>query len=304
MVSAEMYPELAEPAEVVIGTAKLNTRSRVITSSTLTASLTPKESAVLRALAGADGRVCSKAYLMDHIYGLETADIEPGWKIIDVFICRLRSKLERFPFEIKTSRGRGYYLEFADGSGPVDTGNAWIQTWSGKKFDLIDPKISDFDIKDIAHALSKICRFAGHTQRFYSVAEHCVHVAEWVEKQDPDADKTLVRTALLHDAAEAYMCDLPRPLKGLLPGYKKQETHIEYYIAEAFNTYVPLKFGAIEEADNRILFDERAQAMGPCDHKWEFEHEPLGITLRFWPPGQAVARFLKTYDRVAACAGT
>src|SRR5271156_4912831 len=82
--------------------------------------------------------------------------------------------------------------------------SAWIQTFTGKKFYPFNPKPQDIDIRDIAHALSNICRFTGHTKRFYSVAEHSRNVAKLVPAH-------MKLQALLHDASEAYLCDIARP---------------------------------------------------------------------------------------------
>jgi uncharacterized protein len=82
----------------------------------------------------------------------------------------------------------------------------WIQTYTGKQFWPLSPLPEDIVIEDIAHALSMQCRFGGHVRTFYSVAQHSVHVSLLVEPQ-------YALWGLLHDAAEAYLVDLPRPIK-------------------------------------------------------------------------------------------
>jgi hypothetical protein len=97
--------------------------------------------------------------------------------------------------------------------------NGWIETMHGR-FDLKNPK---FDINDIAHALSQIARFNGHTKRFYSVAEHSLMVADLMEGLglgDP-------REGLLHDATEAYLSDVPAPFKQFLPDWQKVDVDLE-----------------------------------------------------------------------------
>src|SRR5579872_2947230 len=82
----------------------------------------------------------------------------------------------------------------------------WIQTASGLEFPLFEPRLDAINIEDIAHGLSMICRFTGQCARFYSVAEHSVHVSHLVPRED-------AAWGLLHDAAEAYLGDVASPLK-------------------------------------------------------------------------------------------
>lgn len=102
-----------------------------------------------------------------------------------------------------------------------------IMLVSGTLFDLARPETSAVTLHDIAYALGRICRFAGHTSRFYSVAEHCVHVARLVPFD-------LGRAALLHDGSEALIGDVSRPLKSMLPQYKAIEARIETMLARRF----------------------------------------------------------------------
>ena len=97
---------------------------------------------------------------------------------------------------------------------------------------VINPRIEDINIQDIAHALSHLCRFGGHTKRFYSVAQHSMTCA----KIAPDALKL---TALLHDASEAYLLDIPTPIKQLLPAYKVMEDRFQALIAKKFGLVYP-----------------------------------------------------------------
>ncbi len=104
---------------------------------------------------------------------------------------------------------------------------SWIQTYTGKKFDLLNPSPEMINIRDIAHALSQICRFGGHTQSFYSVAQHSLIVSECVQPWD-------ALWALLHDGCEAYCQDLCRPLKNMLPVYGHIERRIQMVVATRF----------------------------------------------------------------------
>ena len=103
-----------------------------------------------------------------------------------------------------------------------------LVTYTGKVIDPRNPKPEDISIFDIAHALSKICRFAGNTPTFYSVAIHSMRVSMMVEKEHRLA-------ALLHDATEAYLGDVPKPIKDLLPEYKELEDRYYAVIAARFN---------------------------------------------------------------------
>lgn len=123
-----------------------------------------------------------------------------------------------------------------------------IRTYSGKVFDIeiLDP--DSICIEDIAHGLSNTCRFGGQLENFYSVAQHSVYVAMEV----PHGIKL---AALLHDAAEAYIGDMPSPFKKLMPDYKKLETRIMQAIALKFGFAFPLS-EVIKRADEKLLQEE------------------------------------------------
>lgn len=89
----------------------------------------------------------------------------------------------------------------------------WILTSTGKRFDLLEPDADMIDPWDICHSLAHLCRFNGHTREFYSVAQHSCIVAELVPEEHKLA-------ALLHDATEAYLGDITRPLKQWMPDYR------------------------------------------------------------------------------------
>ena len=109
-----------------------------------------------------------------------------------------------------------------------------FRTFSGKKIKIKNPQVDDIDIRDIAAALSKICRFGGHSSEFYSVAQHSVLVALMVPKR-------LRAAALLHDASEAYLGDVIKPLKVILgPIYAELEANFQRVIMERFLSIPPL----------------------------------------------------------------
>jgi hypothetical protein len=167
----------------------------------------------------------------------------------------------------------------------------WIQTFGGKQFWPVDPRPEDIDIGDIAHALSMLCRYGGHCQRFYSVAEHCVLLAGVVESQHK-------LWALLHDASEAYLVDVPRPIKPYLIGYGAAE--------DAIMTAVAVKFDLgpmppeVKAADRAILTDERSQNMSAAPEPWSTDGAPLGVSLQFWGPARAKQEFMAAFEALSS----
>lgn len=176
----------------------------------------------------------------------------------------------------------------ADGS---ERRGDWLQTFTGRKFWPIDPCADEVSIDDIAHALSMLCRYSGHCLRFYSVAEHSVHVAQWLF--DNGYPYEAVLAGLLHDATEAYVADVPRPLKQSLPTYKDAESKVWRAIAARYGLAAELP-AEVHEADNRILADEIQQNMKPME--WHANHDdPLGVELQFWTPAQAEHEFIAMF---------
>lgn len=108
----------------------------------------------------------------------------------------------------------------------------WNETFTGVHFYPLDPRPEEILPQDIAHALSQICRFTGHTKWFYSVGQHCVLCAEYARYIGHDAAVQL--RALLHDASEAYICDVSRPVKPYLKGYGRIEEKLQGVIYERF----------------------------------------------------------------------
>jgi hypothetical protein len=164
----------------------------------------------------------------------------------------------------------------------------WIQTFTGRAFWPLDPRPEDIEIADIAHALSFQCRFGGHSTRFYSVAEHCFSLASFFTAK---GEREMARWALLHDAAEAYLVDVPRPIKGAIPQYRDIEAAVMGAICSRFG--LPLEEpAAVREADRRILTDEARALMGPPPMRWATESEPLGVTIYAVAPWEAEQIFM------------
>lgn len=160
----------------------------------------------------------------------------------------------------------------------------WMQTYTGKQFWPLDPRPEDVDILDIAHALSMLCRYGGHSNRFYSVAEHCCHIHDYM----PDKFKAW---GLMHDASEAYIVDVPRPIKPHIPGYKEIERRIMQAVCQAFcmDENEPPE---VKIVDGRILVDEQRKVMSRPPVPWMDFGEPLGVEIQFWNPARAKAEFI------------
>lgn len=171
---------------------------------------------------------------------------------------------------------------------------SWMQTYTGRAVHPMDLRPEDICIEDIAHALSMQCRYNGHSLRFYSVAEHSVLIARHLRERHNDV---VALEGLLHDATEAYLADVPRPVKPFLVGYREAEARAALAIADAFG--LPLDMPpAVHDADNRILHDERIQNMARSERDWGLTGVRLGVTLEFWEPQRAKAEFLALFEEL------
>jgi len=143
----------------------------------------------------------------------------------------------------------------------------WMQTYSGIKFCYDDPKPEMILIADIAHALSMKCRYNGHLNEFYSVADHSVQVSELVPKP-------IAMHGLLHDAAEVYMADVPRPLRKFLNNeYDKLEQEVLGVIYEAFDLkeLTEEEQSIIQRADDLCLASEADTFFDEIIDGWAFQ---------------------------------
>ena len=162
-----------------------------------------------------------------------------------------------------------------------------IQTASGRYLDLLNPDPDAICIKDIAASLSKQCRFNGHTKNFYSVAQHSVHVAQLV--RESGADDSQVKSALLHDAAEAYTGDIVYPLKSLLAEIRPIEKRIHDAICTRFQ--IPCGISeTVKYADLVMLATERRDLMTEQDRHWPvIENIPAYKKPILWCSGERAA---------------
>jgi hypothetical protein len=169
----------------------------------------------------------------------------------------------------------------------------WLQTNNGGKFHVANPAPEEIDVRDIAHALSMLCRYSGHCKNFYSVAEHCCHIYDWLPVE-------YKLEGLMHDASEAYLVDIPRPIKPYLNNYYDLEKRIMAVIAMKYG-FPGLMTERVKEADNRILRDERYQNMmitDVPDEEWGCPLPALDITLKYWSPKRAEKEFLKRFKEI------
>ncbi len=186
----------------------------------------------------------------------------------------------------------------------VDAG-PFIQTVSGRRFNPFAPDLDEIEISDIAIALSHQCRFGGHCRVFYSVAQHSCLVADLVAERGGDAEATL--WGLLHDASEAYLVDLPHPLKHrseLGELYGRAENVLQVAICRRFG--LPLEPPALLKPLDRALLATERRAIAAVAWEWpELDGiEPLGIEIDAWPPSRAREEFLGRYQRLAAARGS
>lgn len=170
----------------------------------------------------------------------------------------------------------------------------WIQTFSGVAFSIENASPEDVRIVDIAHALSHACRFTGHVKTFYSVAEHSVRMLSLCQSRHA------MRQALLHDATEAYLVDVPRPVKPYLKGYAELETKIARLIGERFGVTLEPLPAAIKHYDAIMLSTEKRDLMGPGDPRlhWDNMPEPLEGFIRPWTSEHAKHLFLWWADKL------
>lgn len=167
---------------------------------------------------------------------------------------------------------------------------SWIQTYTKKKFFPLDPIKEDICIKDIAHSLSNQCRFSGHVKDFYSVAQHCVYVSYLSEDNLP---------GLLHDASEAYLVDIPKPLKdsGEFESYKKYELNLQKMIYEKYCniTWEP---PSVKMADMIMLSTEASQLLDELHPEFILPTNPLEYKIEALPPKEAEKLFLNRFKEL------
>lgn len=190
------------------------------------------------------------------------------------------------------------------------TEDGWVETYTGRKFYPLKPDKYEISILDIAHSLSMQCRYQGMCHNFYSVAQHSVMVSKLFEKSAVGTYR-LEMLGLLHDASEAYLSDIPRPLKHLpeFAVYREAEDRLQTEIFKAFGLTPVASFEAdlLKSADLGMLLSEIAtpEIMFPTREDWF--HKPTetlttknGSPFECWPPQKAKNRFLKRFNEIQA----
>jgi 5'-deoxynucleotidase YfbR-like HD superfamily hydrolase len=137
----------------------------------------------------------------------------------------------------------------------------YIITFSKQRFSPLRARAEEIQIIDIAHALSHLCRANGHIRHFYSVAQHCLNCAKEAEARGLPEEIQLA--CLLHDASEAYISDITRPVKRSLPQYLEFEEVLQKQIFERFNLshLGEQEHAAVREIDDCLLYYELLDLM-------------------------------------------
>lgn len=206
-------------------------------------------------------------------------------------------------------------------SAPVPrTEHNFIRTYTGRKFWPLNPEIEEISIQDIAHALSLICRWTGHTYCFYSVAEHSLRVSRYAEKLALaefaylPASMTLERVffsreialwGLLHDASEAYLCDMPSPLKhasDLGQLYKQFESQLMQGVADRFGMSREIP-QIVKAADATLLNTEARDLMGLASSAakdWNLDGIRLPELIHPIDAQKAEVEFLRRFEELTS----
>ena len=165
----------------------------------------------------------------------------------------------------------------------------WVQLVSGKPFWPLDPRPEEIEIEDIGHSLAIQARFMGHTRVHYAIASHCLFVSSLVPPQD-------ALWGLLHDASEAYLVDLPRPLKQLpeFSQYRAIEANLMRVVCEKFGLD-PMQPESVTQADVVALMTEGRDLLVPPTIPWSVSAKPSERCIVPVPPEQAERDFMAAF---------
>lgn len=187
----------------------------------------------------------------------------------------------------------------------------WLETMSGHKFAPLSLK-PEYSLRDLVWGCARLCRFGGQISEeheHYSVAEHLVLATRWLmETRAPevcalmpdtrDACRRVVRTMAAHDLQEGLVGDMVRPMKRQDAFYRRAEDYLSAHLSRRYDLLFPLP-EVVKLVDNRILVDERSQALSPSGNVWATDGlEPLGVRLQFWSPKRAAAELFKLLEEL------
>lgn len=177
---------------------------------------------------------------------------------------------------------------------PYERRDGFIATYTGRRIFPLDPRREDIDTNDIIHALSHLCRFAGHCNQFYSVAQHCVLVSQVCDQVD-------ALWGLLHDASEAYLVDVPSPLKRCpeFAPYRAAEARLMAVICDRYglNRDEP---PSVKLADQRMLATEARDLTMTEGRGWVTEAEPYDFHIKPWTPEYARVRYISRFHELTS----
>lgn len=245
--------------------------------------------------------LCALVCLITGFYAVVFIKIEGAERFLTIIFKQLMTILamiQKTP-TIHTPTAGYINLPGTDSKQAASAG-AWMQTASGHAIDYLEPEKSTFCIEDIALGLARQMRYSGQTcaQRCgYSVAQHSVLASFFVPKK-------YALHALLHDASEAFMGDLPSPLKALLPNYVALEKRLQHAICRAFflNPFDVQAWQVVKEVDVQLLATERDQLMvADAPRSWGAIETVTRLPVRIEPLGEKVARelFLQRFEQLA-----
>jgi hypothetical protein len=181
-----------------------------------------------------------------------------------------------------------------------------IQTASGVIFYPLDPKIEDIELVDVVHALSHKARFTGHTRKFYSTCEHSVRVSRHLESKGASIMDQYI--GLHHDDSDAYLPDVPTPLKVLpeFSWFRELEKNIEALCYKKFGCVVT-DYSVIKNSDIILLLTEKRDLMpkknGNWRHSYSQEAIPEPYFIEPWSPEEARSRYTELHFRLGRLLG-
>jgi hypothetical protein len=175
------------------------------------------------------------------------------------------------------------------GSRKFRVNEPWIQTYTGRRFTPTNPVVDAIVVEDIAHPLSMQCRFSGHVKSFYSVAQHSVLVSYICDTAD-------ALWGLLHDASEAYLVDIPRPIKqsGKFDNYLEFEKTMQKAICERFGLPEEMP-KSVKMADDALLMTEARDLMSPLHPGWTSVGKPLPFVIYSMTQSEAKRAFIDRF---------